>query len=60
MCFQVNNDTCIWYGECEIIGELSLNCPYNGPAKLLTDPNAIEVLETWCPDFLHKYSKGLY
>lgn len=56
----MNNDTCIWYGECEKHGELPLNCPYNGTAKPLTDPNAIKVLETWCPDFLQKYSKGLF
>ncbi|XP_050436632.1 NPC intracellular cholesterol transporter 1-like [Adelges cooleyi] len=44
--------TCVWYGECDYIGELPLNCRYDGPPKPLTDTQSLEVLQTWCPDFL--------
>uniref|UniRef100_A0A2H8TMY4 Niemann-Pick C1 protein n=1 Tax=Melanaphis sacchari TaxID=742174 RepID=A0A2H8TMY4_9HEMI len=51
------NDTCIWYGECEENYGLHYNCPYNGPPKPMTDPKSIEVLKTWCPDFIQDHSK---
>lgn len=49
---------CVWYGECEKKDSLVLNCPYNGTAKPLTDPDALKVLQTWCPDFVQDYSEG--
>ncbi|XP_060875869.1 NPC intracellular cholesterol transporter 1 homolog 1b-like isoform X2 [Metopolophium dirhodum] len=52
------NDTCIWYGECEKVDELRvLNCRYDGPPKPMTDPKSIDVLKTWCPDFIQDHSK---
>lgn len=52
------NDTCIWYGECEKVDEFrALNCPYNGPPKPMTDPKSIDILKTWCPDFIQDHSK---
>lgn len=56
--FQANNDTCIWYDECETVGGLPLNCYYNGPAKPITDPMSLNVLQKWCPDFIQDYLKG--
>ncbi|XP_016663110.1 NPC intracellular cholesterol transporter 1 isoform X2 [Acyrthosiphon pisum] len=52
------NDTCIWYGECEKVDDLRvLNCHYDGPPKPMTDPKSIDVLKTWCPDFIQDHSK---
>lgn len=56
---QASNDICVWYGECESdkFGR-TLNCPYNGPPKMINNSNSIDVLKRWCPDFLEEYSKG--
>uniref|UniRef100_A0A2S2P3P5 Niemann-Pick C1 protein n=1 Tax=Schizaphis graminum TaxID=13262 RepID=A0A2S2P3P5_SCHGA len=52
------NGTCIWYGECEKIDAFRvLNCRYNGPPKPMTDPKSIDVLKTWCPDFIQDNTK---
>lgn len=56
--FQAKNDTCIWYGEHEKKSDLPLNRYYNGIAKPLTDSKSINILKTWCPDFVEEYSDG--
>ena len=41
---------CVWYGQC-IQGLKTKNCPYNGPAKNVTDPDAMKIIEELCPKF---------
>ena len=41
---------CVWYGQC-VKGVKSKNCPYNGPAKNVTDPEAKKIIEELCPEF---------
>ena len=40
---------CIWYDQCPTGGE-QLNCFYNGPAKNLTDPKGVQILNKLCPE----------
>ena len=43
---------CVWYGQCLKNEEgQSLNCLYNGPAKILNDTNGISLLHKLCPKF---------
>ena len=41
---------CVWYGQCTT-GPKAKNCLYNGPAKPLTDPKGLKVLNSLCPEF---------
>ena len=41
---------CVWYGQCTQ-GSKAKNCPYNGPAKNVTDPDAMKIIEELCPEF---------
>lgn len=40
---------CIWYDQCTT-GDKPLNCFYNGPAKNLTDPEGVQILNSLCPE----------
>ena len=40
----------MWYGQCTT-GPKAKNCFYNGPAKKLTDPKGLKVLNSLCPEF---------
>ena len=40
---------CIWYDQCTT-GDKSLNCFYNEPAKNLTDPEGVQILNSLCPE----------
>ena len=40
---------CIWYNQCTT-GDKPLNCFYNGPAKNLTDPEGVQILNSLCPE----------
>lgn len=40
----------MWYGQCTS-GPKAKNCLYNGPAKPLTDPKGLEMLNKICPEF---------
>lgn len=51
---------CIWYDECGRSATGKLNCYYNGTAKPLMDPDAIDILKTLCPDLYQKVSGGKY
>ncbi|KAJ8322225.1 hypothetical protein KUTeg_000696 [Tegillarca granosa] len=48
---------CVWYGECGKSATGKLNCFYNGTAKPLTDPDAIDILKTLCPDLYREGGK---
>jgi len=39
----------VWYGQCTS-GYKAKNCLYNGPAKKLTDPKGLKLLNTFCPE----------
>lgn len=54
----MKNDTCVWYGESEYVKGMPLNSPYNGFALPMTDPESLQILQTWCPDFVQEYTKG--
>lgn len=54
----MKNDTCVWYGESEYVKGMPLNSPYNGFALPMTDPESLQILRTWCPDFVQDYTKG--
>ncbi|XP_076084000.1 NPC intracellular cholesterol transporter 1-like isoform X2 [Mytilus galloprovincialis] len=46
---------CSMYGDCgpaEAGSSKHLNCKYNGPAKPLTDPDGLKILETYCPELI--------
>lgn len=47
-----NEGHCVWYGECSInfLNGLPTNCPYTGPAIVLDDQNAQDLLLNFCPD----------
>lgn len=49
---------CVWYGECNKIGILSQNCPYNGTAKPL-DTEGQRLLAKWCPKLLVDKGDGV-
>ena len=40
----------MWYGQCTT-GPKAKNCLYNGPAKELTDPKGLKLLNSLCPEF---------
>jgi Niemann-Pick C1 protein len=41
---------CVWYGECNVTPTgLTQYCPYDGPAKILTNTTALDSLSKWCP-----------
>ena len=40
----------MWYGQCTT-GAKAKNCYYNGPAKPLTDPKGLKLLNGLCPEF---------
>ena len=39
----------MWYGQCTT-GPKAKNCFYNGPAKPLTDPQGLKLLDSLCPE----------
>ena len=39
----------MWYGQCTT-GPKAKNCYYNGPAKPLTDPKGLKLLNSLCPE----------
>ena len=39
----------MWYGQCTR-GDKPKNCLYNGPAKSLTDPKGVKLLNSICPE----------
>lgn len=47
-----SNGHCIWYGQCGPYGlsDRYINCYDTGPARLLTDPQAIQLYKETCPD----------
>ena len=55
--FQVNGDIvknhtkgyCVWYDQCTT-GDKPMNCLYNGPAKNLTNPKGVQILNSLCPE----------
>ncbi|KAK3087273.1 hypothetical protein FSP39_003937, partial [Pinctada imbricata] len=57
--FQAEDGQCIWYGECGTSPTGKLNCLYEGPAKKLTDPTGLHLLQTYCPD-LYKGDDNTY
>ena len=49
---------CIWYGQCGpgYNPETNLNCPATNEtrnAPKLTDPEALKILQKYCPDWYH-------
>lgn len=54
---QVNGDIvknhtkgyCVWYDQCTT-GTKAKNCLYNGPAKNLTNPEGVQILNSLCPE----------
>lgn len=56
--FQEKNDTCIWYGQCGLSHGMPLNCLYKESPKPITDAKNLEILNTWCPDFVQDHSEG--
>ena len=40
----------MWYGQCTT-GPKAKNCYYNGPAKPLTDPKGLKLLNSLCPEY---------
>lgn len=43
---------CVWYGQCTPPDSpKAMNCPYNGPAKNVTDQESERILEELCPEF---------
>ncbi|XP_014671741.1 PREDICTED: LOW QUALITY PROTEIN: Niemann-Pick C1 protein-like [Priapulus caudatus] len=44
---------CVWYGQCGTDNStgLSQNCAYNGTAKPLTEPKAVDLLKKLCPEY---------
>ncbi|XP_058807080.1 NPC intracellular cholesterol transporter 1 isoform X2 [Phymastichus coffea] len=42
---------CVWYGECYGVAQRK-NCPYNGPAKELTDEKALAIFKRYCPHMI--------
>lgn len=58
---QTSNGHCIWYGECLTkyteTREHVYNCAYNGPAKLLNNTAASDILLKRCP---HLYKSSNY
>ncbi|XP_033726498.1 NPC intracellular cholesterol transporter 1-like isoform X1 [Pecten maximus] len=45
----VGRSDCIWYDECKDSSTGKQNCAYNGTAKPLTDPKALQRLKHYCP-----------
>ena len=43
--------SCVWYGICNDDPEKIQYCPYNGPAKEISQ-DAIPLLQKWCPKVL--------
>ncbi|XP_074112433.1 NPC intracellular cholesterol transporter 1 homolog 1b-like [Cotesia typhae] len=43
--------TCVWYGICADLSFGHQYCPYKGPAKLINDSAAEQVLKKRCPEF---------
>ncbi|KAL9963259.1 hypothetical protein ACROYT_G032442 [Oculina patagonica] len=41
---------CVWYDQCTS-GDKALNCVYNGPAKNMSDPKGLRLLNSICPEF---------
>ena len=40
---------CVWYDQCTT-GDKPKNCLYNGPAKNLTNPKGVQILNSLCPE----------
>ena len=40
---------CVWYDQCTT-GDKPKNCLYNGPAKNLTNPKGVQILNNLCPE----------
>ncbi|RZF39227.1 hypothetical protein LSTR_LSTR010321 [Laodelphax striatellus] len=50
---------CVWYGQCDTKPNgHKLNCPYNGPAIEVTDPDTLVMLKRWCPRLVEDEAAG--
>lgn len=49
---QAEEGQCVWYGECKSTKPGMINCLYEGPSKVMTDPEGLDILRTYCPDLV--------
>ncbi|XP_062596314.1 NPC intracellular cholesterol transporter 1-like [Saccostrea cucullata] len=49
---KAESGQCIWYGQCGETTAGKQNCLYQGPSKVMEDPEGMKILKTYCPDLV--------